>query len=379
MDIVADLAKGPILSEENIFLVLGVAAFFLMLVGVFFLAKKKKEIKVAVPRPQQEEGKEQQKVEVSFKERLGLGLAKSRQDIWGKISSLLGSGEMSEEIWDEVEETLYLADLGPSVTEEFLEGLKKFAKEKKEPLSFLDVKEWIYSVMEEGMRPIQDKKQLYDVGEMKVIMIVGINGAGKTTTVGKLAGLYATQGEKVLVGACDTFRAAAVDQLEVWAQRAKAEIVRAKEESDPSSVAFDAVKKALELKSTLCLIDTAGRLHTKTNLMDELKKMKKTISKAMPGSPHEVYLVIDAVTGQNAMRQAQEFHEALGLTGVIFTKCDGSSKAGGAYSMATKLGVPIKYIGVGEMMEDLNEFHLQDYLDSLLGPIKKEESIPLTS
>ena len=201
----------------------------------------------------------------------------------------------------------------------------------------------------------------------KVIMIVGVNGAGKTTTIGKLATKLKAQGASVVVGACDTFRAAAVEQLEVWCKRADVEMVRATEGANPTGVAFDAVAKAKEIGADYCIIDTAGRLHTKSNLMDELAKTQKVMSKVIDTAPHETLLVVDAITGQNALRQAEEFNKLLNLSGLIFTKCDGSSKAGSAVSIVQTLNVPIVYIGVGEDVDDLNIFNLDPFLDALLG------------
>ena len=200
----------------------------------------------------------------------------------------------------------------------------------------------------------------------KVIMVVGVNGAGKTTTIGKLATKLTSQGAKVVVGACDTFRAAAVDQLAVWCERSGATMIRAKEGSNPSGVGYQALEEAIKEQADYCILDTAGRLHTKGNLMDELAKSKRVLTKLDDAAPHHVLLVIDAITGQNALRQAEEFHQTLGLTGLIFTKCDGSSKAGAAVGIVKKLNVPITYIGVGENVEDLNQFKSEEYLDSLL-------------
>jgi fused signal recognition particle receptor len=200
----------------------------------------------------------------------------------------------------------------------------------------------------------------------KVIMIVGVNGAGKTTTIGKLATKLTKQGAKVVVGACDTFRAAAVDQLQVWCDRAGADMIRAKEGANPSGVGYDALQRALNEKADYCILDTAGRLHTAGNLMEELTKSKNVLKKLDETAPHHTLLVLDAITGQNALRQAEEFNKALELTGLIFTKCDGSSKAGSAVGIVQKLNVPITYIGVGENVEDLNEFKLDEYLDALI-------------
>jgi fused signal recognition particle receptor len=198
-------------------------------------------------------------------------------------------------------------------------------------------------------------------------MIVGVNGAGKTTTIGKLAAKLSSQNFKVLVGACDTFRAAAVDQLQVWCERAGADMVRAKDGADPSGVAYDTVAKAVKEGYDFCLVDTAGRLHTSVGLMDELAKTKRVMSKLGEEFPHEIWLVIDAITGQNALRQAQEFHKTLGLTGLVFTKCDGSAKAGSAVGIVQELKVPITYIGVGESVEDLQPFVVKEYVEALVG------------
>jgi len=206
-----------------------------------------------------------------------------------------------------------------------------------------------------------------DKGQTKVIMVVGVNGAGKTTTIGKLATKFRAEGASVVVGACDTFRAAAVDQLQIWCDRAGATMIRAKEGSNPSGVGYDTLQAALNAKADYCILDTAGRLHTKENLMEELTKSKNVLKKLDPNAPHHILLVIDAITGQNAIRQAEEFHKALDLNALIFTKCDGSSKAGSAVSIVSQLKLPIAYIGVGESAEDLDIFNLDDYLNALLG------------
>ena len=197
-------------------------------------------------------------------------------------------------------------------------------------------------------------------------MVVGVNGAGKTTTVGKLATQLRQQGAKVVVGACDTFRVAAVEQLEVWCERAECEMVRGKDRADPSGVAYGAFQQALFSKADYCLLDTAGRLHTKVNLMEELKKSKRVLGKLDESAPHEVLLVLDAITGQNALRQAEEFNRALKLSGLILTKCDGSAKAGSAVAIVEKLQVPISHIGVGEGVEDLNRFNMDEYTNAIL-------------
>jgi len=314
---------------------------------------------------------EPQEIKVSWADRLVKGLSKTREEVWGRVGSILSSSNLTDEQFEEIEEILYTADLAPATVAELLDELKKFSKGESE--STEDFISFIKNFLKERMDPVQSKvnKELYEfkagAGETKVIMIVGVNGAGKTTTIGKLATKLKEQGASVVVGACDTFRAAAVEQLEVWCNRAGVDIVKAKEGADPSGVAFDTVKKAVETNADYCIIDTAGRLHTASNLMDELAKTKKVMSKVMPDAPHETLLVIDAITGQNALRQAEEFNKTLELSGLIFTKCDGSSKAGSAVGIVQQLNVPITYIGVGEDVDDLNIFDLDEYLNALLG------------
>jgi fused signal recognition particle receptor len=200
-----------------------------------------------------------------------------------------------------------------------------------------------------------------------VVLMVGVNGVGKTTSIGKLATRYSAQGRKVLLAAGDTFRAAAVQQLEVWGKRVGAEVVKGKEGADPGAVAFEATTKAKEAGADLLLVDTAGRLHTKAPLMDEIKKVRKTIAKAMDGSPHETLLVLDATTGQNALTQAAMFKEAVDLTGIILTKLDGTAKGGIVLGICDELKVPVRYIGLGERAEDLREFHAEDFVEALFG------------
>jgi fused signal recognition particle receptor len=304
---------------------------------------------------------------VTWKERLSFGLSKSRDEVWGKIGNLFsGSAPRLEEI----EEILYTADIPTSIVQELLEKLEREGKGKQSS----EVQNLVFGFMKNKMEPIQQSihKDVFEFNpdspqRTRVFMIVGVNGAGKTTTIGKLATKLKSQGAKVLVGACDTFRAAAVDQLQVWCERAGVDMVRAKDGADPSGVAYDTVAKAYAENYDYCLIDTAGRLHTNQNLMDELAKTKRVMAKIRPDAPQEVLLVLDAITGQNALKQAQEFNKALQLTGIIFTKCDGSAKAGSAVGIVEQLKVPITYIGVGESVEDLLTFDLDIYLKTLVG------------
>jgi fused signal recognition particle receptor len=308
---------------------------------------------------------------IGWSERLLGGLEKSRTQVWNKIG-LLVSGNASEAEFEQIEEILFSADISPVIADELLDKLKKFSKGSDKSTNTLQnmIKDFLFEKIEPVQTKLKDDLFKFDKDQhagTKVIMIVGVNGAGKTTTIGKLATKLRRQGASVVVGACDTFRAAAVEQLEVWCKRADVEIVKAAEGADPSAVAFDALKKAQEIKANYCIIDTAGRLHTKSNLMDELGKTKRVMSKIDATAPHEVLLVIDAITGQNALRQAEEFNKALNLTGLIFTKCDGSAKAGSAIGIVQTLQVPISYIGVGEGVEDINHFEVDSYLNALLG------------
>jgi fused signal recognition particle receptor len=307
----------------------------------------------------------------SWKERLKRGLSKSSSEVWGKIGNIFTGKSLDEDTLEEVEELLYGADIGPTIAAELIEALEEEAK--KDNFGENEFKNFLKTFLSSKMSGVQNNidTDLYNFnsenkGKTKVIMVVGVNGAGKTTTIGKLATKLTGQGAKVVVGACDTFRAAAVDQLQVWCERAGAEMIRAKEGANPSGVGYDALQTAMNQNADYCILDTAGRLHTKGNLMEELTKSKEVLKKLDDSAPHQTLLVIDAITGQNAIRQAEEFNNALSLSGLIFTKCDGSSKAGSAIGIVDKLKVPIAYIGVGEQVEDLNIFNLDEYLGALL-------------
>ncbi|MFA5584005.1 MAG: signal recognition particle-docking protein FtsY [Bacteriovoracaceae bacterium] len=338
---------------------------------VSYLVLKSRKEPIVSDHIESKERGEEKKIEVptpagpSWAQRLSKGLEKSRQDVWGKIGDLF-SGEKAN--LDDIEEILYSADIPTSYVQSLLSKLETEGKGK----SSTEIQNLVFDFMNQKMAPIQenvteDLFQFKPESGTKVFMIVGVNGAGKTTTIGKLATKLKGQGARVIVGACDTFRAAAVDQLQVWCERAGVDMVRAKDGADPSGVAYDTVAKAFAENYDYCLIDTAGRLHTNQNLMDELAKTKRVMSKINEKAPHQVLLVLDAITGQNALKQAQEFNKALDLSGIIFTKCDGSAKAGGAVAIVDELKVPIIYIGVGEGVEDLHHFDKDLYLKTLIG------------
>jgi len=348
-----------------------IGAILFISVSIYNLcAPAKKETKVDVKSAPKVEPEVERStsVKLSFKDRLQKGLSKTRGDVWNKVGRLLKGDQLEGEELEELEEVLYTSDLSPQIVDELIEMLKSYKLAEDEDYKIV-IKKFLKDKMIKAQETINP--ELYDFSKktdgLKVIMVVGVNGAGKTTTIGKLATRFKAEGAKVVVGACDTFRAAAVEQLEVWCKRAEVEIVKAPENSNPTGVAFDTVKAAKEMGADYCIIDTAGRLHTASNLMDELAKTKKVMSKIIPEAPHETLLVVDAITGQNALKQAREFNASLELSGLVFTKCDGSSKAGSAVSIVNELKVPIVYVGVGEDVEDLDVFVLDDFLNALVG------------
>lgn len=289
------------------------------------------------------------------------GLSKAHQNLWGKVESLVtGKPQIDEAAWQDLEEILLLSDLGPRTTAAVLEAARHQLSPNQQSL-----KEALFSVLFKTLSKVEARMEV-DNPRPYVILALGVNGVGKTTTIGKLAWRWRQEGKKVMLAAADTFRAAAVEQLEVWARRAGAELIKQQSGADPSAVAFDAVKAAQARALDILVIDTAGRLHTKGNLMEELKKVKRVVDKAYPGAPHEVLLVLDATTGQNALNQAREFHQALGVTAIALVKMDGSAKGGIIVRIAEELGIPIKLMGLGEKSEDLVDFSARAYLEGLL-------------
>lgn len=312
----------------------------------------------------------------SFKlSRLKEGLAKTRETLVTKVNRLIfAKGKIDQEFLDQLEEILIASDVGVATTHTIIENIKRRTKEQKyetqEELNRLVHAEIAQSLLVTQANGV-DPFALPPHTKPYVIMIVGVNGVGKTTTIGKLAYNYKSAGKNVLIGAADTFRAAANEQLEIWAQRAGVDIIQQLHGSDPAAVAFDTVKAAQARGADLVIIDTAGRLHTKTNLMEELKKIKRVITKCSPEAPHEVLLVLDATTGQNAIQQAKQFNEAVGLTGLVITKLDGTAKGGVIFAISNALKIPVRFIGVGEKIDDLQPFDAEKFVEALFDePLK---------
>jgi len=299
-----------------------------------------------------------------FFARLKSGLQKTRSSLSGGIENVVqGKAKVGPELLEELEETLLMADVGMNSTSFILEDLKKDVaknriRENEEIL--LQLKARMTEVLSKNTKSLTFIKN-----RPLVILIVGVNGAGKTTTIGKLAQKWKKEGKNVLLAAGDTFRAAAVNQLQIWAERAGINCISQKSGADPSAVAYDAVKAAVSRHMDVVLIDTAGRLQTNQNLMEELKKVKRVIGKVLPGAPHETILVLDATLGQNSISQAKLFQEALGLDGFVMTKLDGTAKGGVLFNLSEELKLPIHFIGVGEKAEDLQEFDPEKFVEAL--------------
>ncbi|TAL25137.1 MAG: signal recognition particle-docking protein FtsY [Nitrospirae bacterium] len=295
-------------------------------------------------------------------EKLKAGLTKTRKGFIEKIESIFTGEKIDEKTIEELEETLITSDIGIHATGEIVNLLREKVK-KGEAINSASVKEFLKKEM---VALLGNSSPMVLFGEKPfVILTIGVNGVGKTTTIGKLASRFTSEGHSVLLGASDTFRAAAIEQLEIWAKRSGSLLVKHQSGSDPAAVAFDAIESARHKKIDIVIIDTAGRLHTKSPLMEELKKVRRVVEKAMPGAPQEVLLVVDATTGQNALRQAQMFNEAIGVTGVALTKLDGTAKGGIVFAIKKELGIPVKLIGVGEGIEDLRDFDSKEFVAAL--------------
>lgn len=303
------------------------------------------------------------------KKKLDEGLSKTRTGFFGNIvNSIIGS-EIDDDMYDDLEEQLILADCGADLAVELVEALRKEVSHRH-----LTTGEQALAALKELVqKQMEPEKELDLSGHPAVILVIGVNGVGKTTSIAKLAHLYKDElGKKVMLAAGDTFRAAASEQLEIWADRAGVPIVKASEGADPAAVIFDAVQSAAAKGYDLVIADTAGRLHNKANLMAELSKISRSVTKAAPGASVETLLVLDAITGQNAISQAKEFIKAADATGVILTKLDGTAKGGCVVSVRKKLGLPVRFVGVGEGMDDLMVFSAADFADSLLSKTGEE-------
>jgi fused signal recognition particle receptor len=290
------------------------------------------------------------------------GLAKTSKTAFGQLANLLGATEITRETWDDLEALLIQADLGIETTSEVLESLRLIARDQ----GLIRSEELSEALQAELRSRLDDPPMLNWVSKPYVIMVVGVNGSGKTTTIAKLGARFKSEGKTTLFGAADTFRAAAVDQLQVWGDRLRVDVIAGAPESDPGAVAFNAIQSGIARGLDLVIIDTAGRLHTRFNLMEELKKVYRVLGKASPGAPHAVWLVLDATTGQNALQQAKAFREAVGVTGVILSKLDSSARGGMAFAIQRELGLPILFAGLGEKLEDLVPFDPDAFIRGIL-------------
>ncbi|HUL44412.1 MAG TPA: signal recognition particle-docking protein FtsY [Bacteroidota bacterium] len=301
--------------------------------------------------------------------RLAEGLAKTRENLFGRVQKILtGKTRIDDEMLENLEEILIAGDVGVTTTIRIIEDLRlRVRKEGYEDPAGLEalLREEMTKLLLQGNGETDDPFAVPSDHKPHVVMIVGVNGVGKTTTVGKLAYNYRTSGRKVVIAAADTFRAAANEQLEVWATRAGVEIIQQSRGADPAAVAFDALKSAVAKEADVMIIDTAGRLHTKINLMEELRKIKRVLQKIAPDVPHETFLVLDASTGQNAIQQTKQFAAAVGLTGLILTKLDGTAKGGVVLAVGNEFHVPVKFIGVGEQIDDLQPFDRKAFVEAL--------------
>jgi len=307
------------------------------------------------------------------KESLDSGLEKTRTNVFQRLAKVFtGRRKVDEELMDDLEEALITADVGVDTSNKILDRLRKRARFE----AYMEVQELYEMLREEiaglfsesGTGTLDDfDKGILDSSQgPKVIMVVGVNGVGKTTSIGKLAWRYKNEGKKVLLGASDTFRAAAIDQLKIWSERAGVEIIAQHMGADPASVAFDTLEAAVARDTEVVIVDTAGRLHNKKGLMEELTKIKRVMDKIVPGAPHEVLLVLDGSTGQNAVEQAKQFMAATEVSGLVLTKLDGTAKGGAVLAISDQLSIPVRFIGIGEKMEDLQDFDVIEFIDSLL-------------
>lgn len=299
------------------------------------------------------------------------GLSKSSKAAFGQIAGLLGATEIKEDTWDDLEALLIQADLGIDTTASVLDELKRITRTE----GLTRANELTNALRMDLSKRLDSPPPLNLQNHPSVVLVVGVNGSGKTTTIAKLAARFQSEGKSILLGAADTFRAAAVDQLQVWGDRLKVEVIAGAPESDPGAVAFNAVQAGVARGVDIIMIDTAGRLHTRFNLMEELKKVYRVVGKALPGAPHEVWLVLDATTGQNALQQARSFKEAVNVTGVILSKLDTSARGGMAFAIQKELDLPILFAGLGEKPEDLQPFDPDAFVKGILSSSYQERGL----
>ncbi len=299
-----------------------------------------------------------------FLARWRTGLSKTSKTTFGRLAALLGATEINDQTWDDLEALLIQADLGLEVTSAVLDSLQRIVRTR----GLTRANELSEAFQAELRARLDAPPALTWPNKPSVILVVGVNGSGKTTTIAKLCQRYRAEGKTLLLGAADTFRAAAVDQLQVWGDRLGVEVIAGAPESDPGAVAFNAVQAGLARKVDFVVVDTAGRLHTRFNLMEELKKVHRVVGKALSGAPHAVWLVLDATTGQNALQQAKAFKEAAGVTGVILSKLDSSARGGMAFAIQSELRLPILFAGLGEKPEDLQPFDPDAFIAGILSP-----------
>lgn len=322
-----------------------------------------KEEPSAIPSEPEDEHAPEEPQTLGFFSRLKEGLAKTKKNIFGGIDAVLsGFTKIDDDLFDELEEALIMGDLGVDTTLKVIENLKKrVKKERAEDPSLITgmLRDEIREILEEGVNGE------FKIAPPSVILVIGVNGVGKTTTIGKLAANYKAEGKSVMLAAADTFRAAAIDQLKIWGERSGVDVICHEENSDPAAVVFDAVNAAKNRKTDILICDTAGRLHNKKNLMDELKKIAKVISREYPEANTEVFLVLDATTGQNALQQAKLFNEVADITGLVLTKLDGTAKGGIVIAIKNELHIPVRYIGVGEGIADLQPFDPSEFSRAL--------------
>ena len=308
--------------------------------------------------------RKKEKTGMGFLDKLKSGLSKTKNAIFGQIDNVLKAFvKVDEDLLEELEELLIMSDVGVNATEEIIERLREQIKDGR-----LKEKEQVTAALKEILTDmIGEGGDLNLSTTPTVILVIGVNGAGKTTSIGKISNRLIKRGKRVVVAAADTFRAAAIDQLGVWCERSGAEIVKQNEGSDPAAVVYDAIQYAKKRKADVLIVDTAGRLHNKTNLMNELAKINRVIDKECPDSARENLLVLDATTGQNAILQAKEFRTAANITGLVLNKLDGTAKGGIVISIQNELGIPVKFIGVGEKIDDMQEFNADEFVEALFG------------